>query len=169
MKKIGLLSDTHGHMDNRILHHLQSCDEIWHAGDIGNLLVTEQLIKLKPLKAVYGNIDDHKTRQNFPEYLSWDDEGLSFLLIHIAGPFGKYTFQVKELINNLKPQVLICGHSHILKVAKDTIHHLTYINPGAAGKHGFHIYRTMLRFDIDEGAIKNAEVVQLDKRNNIGN
>ena len=167
MKKIGLLSDTHGYIDDRILHHLSACDEIWHAGDIGSLEITDKLAALKPLKAVYGNIDDAKTRTVFPEFLFWKVEGLNILLIHIAGAFGKYTAQVASLVKDYKPDILICGHSHILKVAKDHRFNVLYLNPGAAGKHGFHPIRTMLRFDLDLGKIKNAAVIELGKRNEL--
>jgi putative phosphoesterase len=167
MLKIGLLSDTHSWIDDRILHHLHGCDEIWHAGDIGSLKVTESLSKIAPLKAVYGNIDDHQVRLTFPESLNWNSQGFNILLIHIAGPFGKYTEQTRLLIKDFKPDLLVCGHSHILKFAPDQRNQLTYINPGAAGKHGFHPIRTMLKFTLDNGKIKDASVIELGKRNQI--
>lgn len=167
MTRIGLLSDTHSWMDDRIKHHLADCDEIWHAGDIGDIAVTEQLASAKILRAVYGNIDNQMVRRVYPEYLYWELEGLKIIMIHIAGPFGKYTHQTRLLLQQFRPDILVCGHSHILKIAKDHTFKVMYMNPGAAGKHGFHQIRTMLKFDLDSGQIKNAVVVELGKRTQI--
>ncbi|MFN4122366.1 MAG: metallophosphoesterase family protein [Flavobacteriales bacterium] len=164
MTRIGLISDTHSWMDDRILHHLADCNEIWHAGDIGDIAVADQLSSLKPLRAVYGNIDNQMIRKEFPEHLYWEHVGLKILMIHIAGPFGKYTHQTQLLLQQFRPDILVCGHSHILKIAKDHTFNVMYMNPGAAGKHGFHQIRTMLKFDLDQGQIKNAVVVELGKR-----
>lgn len=164
MKRIGLLSDTHSWIDDRIIHYLKDCDEIWHAGDIGDISVAAQLSSLKPFRAVNGNIDNQEIKKLYREYECWEEEGFKILMIHIAGPLGKYTRQTRMLIDKLNPDILVCGHSHILKVAKDPSFNLMYVNPGAAGKQGFHHLRTMLKFELDRGQIKNAQVVELGKR-----
>ena len=164
MKKILLLSDTHGHIDDRILKYAQEADEIWHAGDIGNLKVTDTLAQIKPLRAVYGNIDGNTARVSFPENNIFTLEGVKFLITHIAGPAGKYTPRVREILNEIKPDVFICGHSHILKVMHIKGRDMMHLNPGAAGIHGFHQIRTMLRFEIAQGKLQNMEVVELGLR-----
>jgi putative phosphoesterase len=163
LKKIGLLSDTHGHIDDRILHHLQDRDEIWHAGDIGNAAVIETLEKTAPVRAVYGNIDGTDIRKNFPEYIHEVIENTKILIIHIAGPFGKYNPKTSALLRELKPDILICGHSHILKVQWDPSGFL-YMNPGAAGKTGFHTVITLLRFQLKGGKPENLELIELGPR-----
>ena len=165
--KIGLISDTHGHFEPRIATYFKEVDEIWHAGDIGKIEVLEELVKIKPVKAVYGNIDGQEIRNVCPEYLSFTKEGVSVLLIHIAGAIGKYNPQVNRLLKNYHPKVLICGHSHILKVAPDKKNNLLHINPGAAGTYGFHKTKTLLRFTLEKGEIKNLEVVELGPRSSI--
>ena len=162
--KIGLLSDTHGYIDDRILHHLSNCDEIWHAGDIGTVEVSDRLEGFKPLRAVYGNIDGDKLRRIHPVEQHFVGDGITFWMTHIVGRPGRYSKGIPELIRRRKPDVLICGHSHILKVTRDPVFDLLYINPGAAGVHGFHKTRTLLRFDIKEGKITNMEVVELGPR-----
>lgn len=162
--RIGVLSDTHGFVNEQIFKVFENCDEVWHAGDIGNLSVTDSLNAKFKLRAVYGNIDDAKARIVFKEYEFFVIDGKKFLLIHIAGAFEKYNTQTKLLIQQHAPDVLICGHSHICKVAMDTRNKLLYMNPGAAGNHGFHHIRTVLRFEINEGTLKNMEVVELGKR-----
>ena len=164
MKKILLLSDTHSHIDERILSYVDTADEVWHAGDIGRLSVTDQLEKIKPLRAVYGNIDDAKARLSFPENNFFKCEGVSFLITHIGGPAGKYTQRVRDLLDRYRPQVFICGHSHILKVQFIKHRQMMYLNPGAAGIHGFHQIRTMLRFSVDQGHLKDMEVIELGLR-----
>lgn len=164
MKKILLLSDTHSHVDERILNYAKKADEIWHAGDIGDLKVTDSLAKIKPVKAVYGNIDGAPARSSFPENAIFDLQGVKFLLTHIGGPAGKYTARVKELLDKEQPDVFICGHSHILKVMQVKGRNMMHINPGAAGIHGFHQIRTMLRFEVTQAKLQNMEVIELGLR-----
>lgn len=161
MKKILLLSDTHGHMDERILHYANEADEIWHAGDIGDLEVTDKLEALKPLKAVYGNIDNAKIRKEFPLNNRFMCEDIDVWITHIGGYPDKYSSAVKEEIKKNPPKIFISGHSHILKVMNDKNLNLLHMNPGAAGKQGFHKKRTMLRFKIDGKEISDLEVIEL--------
>jgi putative phosphoesterase len=164
MKKIGLISDTHGWLDDAVFKHFASCDEIWHAGDIGTTNVLLALEKFKPTKAVFGNIDDTNIRKMTVENLRWNCEGVDVWITHIGGRPGNYaTPVVKELRLN-PPDLFICGHSHICLVKKDPSSKFLYMNPGAAGKHGFHHMRTLLRFDIDQGKLLNLEVIELGKR-----
>ncbi len=167
MKKVLLLSDTHGYIDERILHYAGMVDEIWHAGDIGPLNVTDELSKLKPLRAVYGNIDDAKARTEFPLDLHFECGGVRVYMTHIGGYPGKYPARIKEGLMLSKPDVFICGHSHILKVQYDHQFQCMTMNPGAAGIHGFHEMRTMLRFEIDKGKLQHLEVIELGKRGTI--
>ncbi len=162
--RVGLLSDTHSHLDEGILTHLASCDEIWHAGDIGSASVTDTLAQWKPLRAVYGNIDDAKMRLTFPEDNLFTVEGVKVLITHIGGYPGHYVPRVRQLLHAERPKLYICGHSHILKVMPDKQLGLLHMNPGAAGVHGFHHVRTLLRFTISKGTIKDLEVVELGKR-----
>lgn len=162
--KIGLLSDTHGHMDDRILHHLQGCDEIWHAGDIGALTVTEQLQQVAPLRAVWGNIDGKDVKQHYPEHQKFDCGGKKIWITHIGGTPPRYNPAIRPVLKEEKPDIFICGHSHILKVMQDPSFGVLYLNPGAAGKHGFHKMRTLLRFTLDGGTLKDMQVVELGPR-----
>lgn len=162
--KIGLLSDTHGYMDDTILKHLADSNEIWHAGDIGDRSVIEALEEIAPVKAVYGNIDGGDLRKEHPETQRFEIDGLRILMIHIAGPPGKYYPNVRQLIEENKPDVFICGHSHILKVQFYNKFKLLHVNPGAAGNHGFHKVRTLIRFEISDGKPRNMEVVELARR-----
>lgn len=164
MKKILLLSDTHGYVDKRILNYVEQADEVWHAGDIGNLDVTDQIEKLKPLKAVYGNIDGKDARISFPEFQQFNCEQVSVLMTHIGGYPGRYTPKIKELLSKSSPKLFICGHSHILKVMQDKKYKLLHMNPGAAGVQGFHKIRTMLRFEINGDQIHNLEAIELGQR-----
>ena len=164
MKKILLLSDTHSHLDERILHFVSEADEVWHAGDIGDLAVTDAIAALKPLKAVYGNIDDHKARSRFPLDLKFDCEGMKVWITHIGGYPGKYNQRIREEIKQNPPQIFIAGHSHILKVQWDKSIQCMHLNPGACGVSGFHQMRTMLRFSIDKGSLKDLEVIELGLR-----
>lgn len=164
MKKILLLSDTHSYIDDRIVYYAEQVDEVWHAGDIGDLKVTDALKNIKPLKAVYGNIDDAKARTEFPLNNIFACEGMKIWITHIGGYPGKYSTRIKEGFLEFKPDIFICGHSHILKVQFDKQYNCLTMNPGAAGTHGFHQMRTMLRFEIDQGKIKNLEVIELGKR-----
>jgi hypothetical protein len=164
MKKILLLSDTHNYIDSQILKYVKQADEVWHAGDIGDLTVTDTLKKLKPLKAVYGNIDNHKARLEFNENLRFTCEDVHVFITHIGGYPGKYNARIREELLKNPPTLFICGHSHILKVMFDKKLNLLHMNPGACGKHGFHKVRTMLRFEIDGKEIKNLEIIELEKR-----
>ncbi len=159
-----MLSDTHSHIDDRILHYVQEVDEVWHAGDIGDLLVTDAIEKLKPLRAVYGNIDNDKARVTYPLHQRFDCEGVSVWITHIGGYPPKYNSNTRAEIISNPPKLFICGHSHILKVIPDHKNGLLHMNPGAAGKHGFHKVRTMLRFTLDLGKIENLEVIELGKK-----
>ncbi len=164
MTKILLLSDTHGHMDDTILKYAKQADEIWHAGDIGDLKVTDALSKLKPLKGVYGNIDNHIIQKEFPEHNRFFCEQVYVWITHIGGYPSRYNIRVRDEIRKNPPKLFICGHSHILKVMNDKKLGLLHMNPGACGKHGFHQVRTMLRFTIDGEKIDNLEVIELGKR-----
>ncbi|MBN1599659.1 MAG: metallophosphoesterase family protein [Bacteroidales bacterium] len=165
MKRIGLLSDTHGYLDKQILSHLEVCDEIWHAGDIGTITVLEQLENLKPLRAVYGNIDGHEIRAAVPETQRFIIENVDVLIKHIGGYPGRYDRSVFPVILNNPPQLFISGHSHILKVMPDHKFNLLHINPGAAGKMGLHKVRTLVRFSVDKKNITDLEVVELHQKN----
>ena len=162
MKKILLLSDTHSHIDERILHYAGEADEIWHAGDIGKTDVTDKLKQIGPLRAVYGNIDDAEIRKEFPLNQRFMCEEVDVWITHIGGYPGKYSPAIREVIRQNPPKLFICGHSHILKVMNDKNLGLLHMNPGAAGKHGFHKKRTMLRFQIDKKEIKELEVIELE-------
>jgi len=164
MTKILLLSDTHGHIDDQILKYARLADEIWHAGDIGSLEVTDALKKLKPVKAVYGNIDDHNIQKEFPLNNRFLCEQVDVWITHIGGYPPKYNVRTRNEIKQNPPKIFICGHSHILKVMRDKKLDVLHMNPGACGKHGFHQVRTMLRFEIDGADIKNLEVIELGKR-----
>ncbi|MDR2224142.1 MAG: metallophosphatase family protein [Flavobacteriaceae bacterium] len=163
MKKILLLSDTHGCIDESILKYVRQADEVWHAGDIGDLIVTDTIQKLKPLRAVTGNIDGKEARGEFAEELLFDCEGMKVYIIHIGGYPGKYRANVKARIKEDYPAIYICGHSHILKVQYDQELNVLHMNPGAAGISGFHQVRTMLRFEIDQGKISNLEIIEWPK------
>ena len=163
MRVIGLISDTHGSLDSRFTSHLQKCDEIWHAGDIGNLEIAEKLKEIAPLKAVFGNIDSHKIRLEFPENLRFYCEQVDVFITHIGGYPGRYDKRVKEQIQSKPPTLFICGHSHILKVMNDKKLGILHMNPGAAGNSGLHKVKTMLRFKIDEKNISDLEVVELER------
>jgi putative phosphoesterase len=162
--KIALLSDTHSFLDPLCVKHCESADEIFHAGDIGDLSVLEQLQKIKPTSAVYGNIDGQIIRSCSPRYALLEREGLIILMIHIAGAFGSYNPETRGLLQRFKPQVLICGHSHILKVAHDHRFSCLYINPGAAGNHGFHPVKTMITFHVKNGKPTEMDVIELGRR-----
>lgn len=163
--KIGLLSDTHGYLDPKIFDHFSSCDEIWHAGDIGDIVICDQLAVFKPLVAVHGNIDNHTIRMTYPEEHFFEREGFKIWLTHIGGYPPKYTSTIKGKLNELQPDLFICGHSHILKVISDpNLNNLLHLNPGACGKHGFHQIRTLLRFDLNDKKISNMQVIELGKR-----
>ncbi len=165
MKSIALISDNHSYVGEDILKNLDGKDEIWHAGDIGSLESIAPIIEKAPVfRAVYGNIDTIETREAHPLNQIFEVEGLKVLMTHIGGYPGRYKPRVKELIAEHKPNLYICGHSHILKVSRDKSNNLIHMNPGAYGHHGFHKMRTMLTFNISEGKIKDLNVIELGMR-----
>ncbi|NJY63051.1 metallophosphoesterase family protein [Salinimicrobium sp. CDJ15-81-2] len=164
MKKILLLSDTHGYLDDRILKYAEEADELWHAGDIGTTPVSDALQKVKSLKAVYGNIDGAEVRKEFPLNNRFMCEQVDVWITHIGGYPGRYSPAVKDEIKANPPRIFISGHSHILKVMNDKKLGILHMNPGAAGKQGFHQMRTMLRFVIDGKDIRDLEVIELGKK-----
>ncbi|MEN8745049.1 MAG: metallophosphoesterase family protein [Polaribacter sp.] len=164
MKKILLLSDTHSYIDDQILKFVKQADEVWHAGDIGNLEVTDAIKAIKPLRAVYGNIDAADARAEFPLDNRFELEKVRVWITHIGGYPNKYNQRIRKEISENTPQIFIAGHSHILKVQYDKKFNLLHLNPGAAGNHGFHKIRTMLRFNLDNGAIKAMEIIELANR-----
>jgi putative phosphoesterase len=164
LKKILLLSDTHSHIDESILKYVRLADEVWHAGDIGDLKVTDAIKAIKPLRAVYGNIDDDKARMEFPLHNRFLCEGVEVWITHIGGYPGKYNQAIRAAIQSNPPKLFICGHSHILKVQFDKSLNLLHMNPGACGIYGFHQVRTMLRFEIDGDKIQHLEIIELGKK-----
>ncbi len=167
MPRIGLLSDTHGWLDPRLKEHFAGCDEIWHAGDIGDLAVTDELARWKPLRAVWGNIDDAKARAAFPEHQRFTLGGVKVWMTHIGGRPPRYNREVIKALRNDPTGLFICGHSHILLVQFDPKLGCLYMNPGAAGRHGWHKVRTALRFTLDGGMPKDLEVIALGPRSAI--
>ncbi|RZK48921.1 MAG: metallophosphoesterase [Pedobacter sp.] len=163
MKTIGLISDTHGYLDPAVFKHFENCDEIWHAGDFGPD-VAEALANFKPLRGVYGNIDDKTIRLQYPEDLKFECEQLSVWMTHIGGYPDKYTPRIKSEIYTKPPGLFISGHSHIVKVMPDKKLNLLHINPGAAGKHGWHQVRTLIRFCVSEEKIHTLALIELGKR-----
>jgi len=164
LTRIGLISDTHGFLDEAILGHLASCDEIWHAGDIGDTSVSDRLSALRPLRAVHGNIDGQAVRERFPEKLHWTCEGMPVLMMHIGGQSGRYSRDALAELRKTRPRLFITGHSHILKVARDAALGCLHVNPGAAGLQGWHKVRTLMRFTIEAGELRDMEVVELMPR-----
>jgi putative phosphoesterase len=164
LTKILLLSDTHGYIDEQILKYVQQADQVWHAGDIGDLVVTDTIAKFKPLQAVYGNIDGHEARAQFKEILKFKVGNKRIWMTHIGGYPGRYEKWVREALKFNPPHIFISGHSHILKIIYDKKHELLHLNPGAAGKSGFHKVRTMIRFVIDVNTIRDMEIIELEKR-----
>ncbi len=162
--KIFLLSDTHGFIDEQMQDLIHEADEVWHAGDFGDYQVANRIQELRPLRGVYGNIDGREIRAQYPEQLFFDCEGLKVGMIHIGGYPPKYAPGVKKILQEKRPEIFISGHSHILKVVKDHDLDLLHMNPGAAGKQGFHRIRTALRFEILDGEVKNLQAIELGKR-----
>lgn len=162
--KIGLISDTHSYLDDAVFEYFKDCDEIWHAGDFGSMEVIERLQAFKPLKGVFGNIDAKDIRMVYPENLRFQYEGVNVWITHIGGYPGKYSPLVREEIRKNPPKLFICGHSHILKVQFDQKLGLLHLNPGAAGKQGWHKQRTLMRFEINQDRIENLEVIELNPR-----
>jgi putative phosphoesterase len=163
LTRIGLLSDTHGFLDEKVFEYFKDCDEVWHAGDFGEGVV-DKLKDIKSIKGVYGNIDDQKVRHEFPEQLVFTCEQVKVMMRHIGGSPPNYNPETRKELANQKPQLFISGHSHILKVIYDDKINCLHINPGAAGKQGWHKVRTIIRFVIDGSDIKNCEVIELKKR-----
>lgn len=162
---IGLLSDTHGFLDEKILPFFENCDEIWHAGDIGDPTILERLRSVKPVRAVYGNIDDQAMRTKLPEDLRFECEGLDVWITHIGGTPPSYNPRVRKILQANPPGLFICGHSHILKIKPDpNLNNMLFVNPGAAGNQGFHVIKTIVRFEIIQGAVRKMEVIELGKR-----
>ena len=161
MTRILLLSDTHATWDERFKKYAAECDEIWHAGDIGSLHVADQLAALKPLRAVYGNIDGSDIRRQFPEVLRFRCEEMEVVMKHIGGYPGKYDRSIANELFRNPPDLFVAGHSHILKVIRDPALHLLHINPGAAGTYGWHPVRTLIRFTIDGNSCRDLEVIEL--------
>lgn len=165
MTRIGLLSDTHGYLDARIAHHLREADEIWHAGDFGTAAVADELARLAPVfRGVYGNIDGQDVRRGQPLVQDFEVEGLRVLMTHIGGYPGHYAPAARPLLDAARPGLFVSGHSHILRVMPDPKRRLLHLNPGAAGRHGFHKVRTLLRFGIDAGKVVELQAVELGPR-----
>lgn len=162
--KIALISDTHSFLGEDVIEHLKGVDEIWHGGDIGNPKLIEQLEAINPLRAVYGNIDGHEVKAAFPLNDIWECEGVKVFMTHIGGYPGRYTKRAFAIIKNTKPDLYICGHSHICKVVKDQRLNLIHMNPGACGHEGFHQFRTLLLFDCVDGNVENLRLVELGQR-----
>ena len=164
MVKVGLFSDTHGYWDDKYALYFKNCDEIWHAGDMGSAELAERLAALKPLRAVYGNIDGQPIRSQYGKIAQFKVEEVNVLKTHICGYPGRYNPEIRPLLNATRPQLFVAGHSHILKVGFDKSLNCLYMNPGAAGISGFHQVRTLLRFAIDGKEIKDLEVIELGNR-----
>jgi hypothetical protein len=164
MKRIGLMSDTHGFIDPKIYLHFKEVDEIWHAGDIGTIDVMDELKEFKPVRGVYGNIDGAEIRTEYKEFCKFKCEDVNVLITHIAGKPNKYYKNAKEVLDKEVPDLLICGHSHILLVKMDPNYKMLWMNPGACGIKGFHQVKTLLRFSITSDKIHDLEVIELGKR-----
>lgn len=166
--KIAIISDTHGFLDDQIINHLQDADEIWHAGDIGTIEVIDKLEQLTGrLRVVYGNIDSQKIRLIAPEAQGFTIDGCRILITHIAGNMPGYNVAVRHYIDRFRPNILVCGHSHILKVINDKRNNLLFINPGSCGHHGIHKVRTMIKFEVIDGKPSNMNVIEFGKRGKI--
>jgi putative phosphoesterase len=164
MIRIGVLSDTHGHMDEPVLDFFRDCDEIWHAGDLGDIEIMDLLGQNRVYRGVYGNIDGWDVRRELPEFLEFKVEEVKVLITHIGLYAGQYKNEVVDRLNSFKPNVFVCGHSHILKVKYDQSRKMLHINPGSAGIQGIHQVRTAVRFEIDGDRIENMDVLELPKR-----
>jgi putative phosphoesterase len=162
--RIGLISDTHHFLDEKVFTHFENCDEIWHAGDFGTIELAHRLAAFKPLKGVYGNIDGSDIRSVYPENLRWQAEGVKVFMTHIGGYPPRYNPRVKKELEADRPQLFICGHSHILKVMYDEKLQCLHMNPGAAGRQGWHTVRTIIRFVIDGNNMRDCEVIELSAR-----
>jgi uncharacterized protein len=162
--RIGLISDTHGFIDDAVFTHFAECDEIWHAGDFGNVALFDQLNAFKPTRAVWGNIDGQDVRAAMPEDLAWNCAGLDVYMTHIGGYPGAYDRRAQKQILVRRPGLFICGHSHILKVVRDPALGLVHLNPGAAGHQGWHLVRTLLRFTVEQGKLSDMVAIELGPR-----
>ena len=164
MPRIGVISDTHDYLDEKVFHYFKECDEIWHAGDFGTIELADKLASFKPLRGVYGNIDGKDVRIVYPKELIFETGGAKIFMTHIMGYPGRYSKGISQYIKQIKPDITVTGHSHILKVITDPTNKNIHINPGAAGKHGFHHVRTLIIFDLNEGKISNMKAVELGPR-----
>ena len=165
MKKIGLIADTHNYLDPQMKDFFQDRDEIWHAGDFGALALAAELEKIAPVVGVYGNIDGTDIKSKYPLHQRFETEGVNVWMTHIGGVPGRYCIPIRQEIESNPPDLFICGHSHILKISRDReLNNMLYMNPGAAGRHGFQIYRTVVRFSLHAGRIEDVEVINLGKR-----
>jgi putative phosphoesterase len=165
MIKVGLISDTHSYLDPQVLEYFEDCDEIWHAGDFGTIEIADQLSEIAPVIGVYGNIDGQDIRREYPLHQRFERDNIDFWMTHIGGTLGRYCIPIREEMEENPPDVFICGHSHILKIGRDKEkNNMLFINPGAAGRHGFQVYRTCVRFNIAKGKIKDMEVINLGER-----
>lgn len=164
MTRIGLISDTHHYLDEQVLVHLNDCDQIWHAGDFGTVAIADRLNASKPLKGVYGNIDGMDIRSRYPETLRWTCEAVEVFMVHIGGYPGKYAPGIKKALTATPAGLFISGHSHICKVIFDPVLQCLHMNPGAAGRQGWHAVRTIIRFAIDGSNIKDCEIIELGKK-----
>ena len=162
--RIGLLSDTHGFLDEAVFRHFADCDEVWHAGDFGTFEILESLRAFKTVRGVYGNVDGAELRADLPQDLVWDCDGLTVYMTHIGGYPGNYDRRAARELRRVQPGLFICGHSHILKVMRDQPAGLVHMNPGACGHHGWHLVRTLLRFTVQEGKISGVEAIELGPR-----
>ena len=163
MIRILLLSDTHNFLDEKIKKYAEQCDQIWHAGDIGTIKITDELKKVRPVIAVYGNIDGMDVRKEFPLHQRFKCEDVDVWITHIGGSPGRYNPEIRNVLQTIPPKLFICGHSHICKVMFDKKYNMLYMNPGACGNYGVHKVKTLLRFTIDKSNIKNLEVIELGK------
>jgi putative phosphoesterase len=164
MKKIVLISDTHSFIPKSFWKYIEGYDELWHAGDVGNIGLIDKLKSMIPTRGVYGNIDGTEIRKEFPEHLIFTEQGVKVLMLHIGGKPYVYSPRMRELIRQHRPKVVICGHSHILRVEYDKRDKVLFMNPGALGNQGFHKVKTMLRFTLDKGEVKNMDAVELSER-----
>lgn len=164
MTRIGLISDTHHFLDEAVFRHFEHCDEIWHAGDFGTIAIAEQLRAFRPLKGVYGNIDGQDVRSEYGLQLQWTCEAVNVMMVHIGGYPKRYAPGIKQQLAASGARLLICGHSHILKIMYDEELNCLHMNPGAAGHQGWHKKRTIIRFAIDGSDMKDCEVIELGNR-----
>lgn len=165
--RVGLLSDTHGFLDDAVFQHFAPCDEIWHAGDFGSLEVADRLSSFKTLRGVYGNVDGPELRAELPPDLTWECEGMHVYMTHIGGYPGHYDAGIAKKLRQLRPGLFICGHSHILKVMRDRALGLVHMNPGACGHNGWHVVRTLLRFTVEAGEISGVQAIELGPRRRV--